>query len=225
MRRGPVHCDASIALSGDAPNEHPMSGSSSPSRRRTVLEVVALYVLLTACGVSSPLATQQPGSEGATDSQGNTQEQDAAASRAPDAAADDPKGTDEGSSGNADSPDAGTRTAAPPCGAGPGCDPSNFGGETCESLGLGEGQLLCDPTSCTIIVALCKGLGTDTPRLGPPCGSGPGCDPADLGDETCGTLGLGEGTLSCDPVTCMFDTSMCTSPGGGGSGGSGGTGG
>lgn len=53
------------------------------------------------------------------------------------------------------------------------------------------------------------------------CGDGaisPGeqCDGADLQGFDCAALGLGSGTLACDPVTCTFDTSMCTGGGGGG---------
>jgi len=55
------------------------------------------------------------------------------------------------------------------------------------------------------------------------CGDGmvsPGeqCDGADLQGFDCNSLGLAGGTLSCDAVTCTFDTSMCMS-GGGGTGG------
>lgn len=55
------------------------------------------------------------------------------------------------------------------------------------------------------------------------CGDGmvaPGeqCDGAMLQGFDCGSLGLGSGTLACDPMTCTFDTSMC-SGGGGGTGG------
>ncbi len=55
------------------------------------------------------------------------------------------------------------------------------------------------------------------------CGDGqvaPGeqCDGAMLQGFDCGSLGLGSGTLGCDPMTCTFDTSMC-SGGGGGTGG------
>lgn len=53
------------------------------------------------------------------------------------------------------------------------------------------------------------------------CGDGnidPGeqCDGANLQGFDCGSLGLGEGNLACDPVMCTFDTSMCM--GGGGTG-------
>jgi hypothetical protein len=55
------------------------------------------------------------------------------------------------------------------------------------------------------------------------CGDGmisPGeqCDGADLQGFDCTSLGLSGGTLSCDPVTCTFDTSMCMSTTGGTSG-------
>jgi hypothetical protein len=59
------------------------------------------------------------------------------------------------------------------------------------------------------------------------------CDNNELNGETCGTLGEGSGTLTCDPASCTYDVSMCTGSetdsgygssgsGGGGAGGSGG---
>ncbi len=55
------------------------------------------------------------------------------------------------------------------------------------------------------------------------CGDGvvsPGeqCDGADLQNLDCTALGLGTGTLGCDPMMCTFDTSMCMSDSGGTSG-------
>lgn len=49
---------------------------------------------------------------------------------------------------------------------------------------------------------------------GPACGDssidpGEQCDGADLQGFDCVSLGLGDGTLSCDPLTCTFDTSQC----------------
>ncbi|MBZ9569748.1 hypothetical protein KJA16_02395 [Patescibacteria group bacterium] len=54
----------------------------------------------------------------------------------------------------------------------------------------------------------------------PVCGDGvregsEQCDKADLGGETCESRGYTGGTLSCND-DCTFDTSDCTSPGGGG---------
>jgi hypothetical protein len=47
------------------------------------------------------------------------------------------------------------------------------------------------------------------------------CDGVNLHEESCESLGMGEGMLSCDPVTCSYDTSMCAGPPSGGSGGGG----
>jgi len=64
----------------------------------------------------------------------------------------------------------------------------------------------------------------------PPCGNGDSnCDPRNLGGETCAGLGMGNGKLACDPVTCTYDTSMCeddttTGMGNGGNGAGGGSG-
>jgi hypothetical protein len=60
-----------------------------------------------------------------------------------------------------------------------------------------------------------------------PCGNdrideGEDCDGALLDGVTCINLGFTGGQLSCDPVTCMFETGACTRPanlGGGGADG------
>lgn len=41
------------------------------------------------------------------------------------------------------------------------------------------------------------------------------CDGTNLHDESCKSLGMGSGMLTCDPITCSYDTSMCTSRSGG----------
>jgi hypothetical protein len=71
-------------------------------------------------------------------------------------------------------------------------------------------------------------LNNDEGEKDPICGNGiindevrEDCDGNALGGVTCVTLGFTGGTLTCDPQTCAFDTTMCTlpNPGGGGSGG------
>jgi len=104
----------------------------------------------------------------------------------------------------------------PPCGTGPGCDPTDLGGESCESLGAGSGRLLCDSTTCLFELGLCDGLPLDA-AVGRPCGTGPGCNTDDLGGESCTSLGMQSGVLACDPETCQYDTSLC-GPGGGNGG-------
>jgi hypothetical protein len=52
----------------------------------------------------------------------------------------------------------------------------------------------------------------------PPCGNGGMCNPSNLGGETCQGLGMGEGILACDAVTCTYDTSMCEGTGSGNGG-------
>jgi hypothetical protein len=54
----------------------------------------------------------------------------------------------------------------------------------------------------------------------PSCGNGGMCNPNNLGGETCLGLGMGEGILACDAVTCTYDTSMCEGMGGNGGNGS-----
>ena len=40
------------------------------------------------------------------------------------------------------------------------CDSGNLGGESCASLGLGEGLLQCDAFTCTLDTSMCTGGGT-----------------------------------------------------------------
>ncbi len=82
------------------------------------------------------------------------------------------------------------------------------------------------PEETTDTPASSSGPSTTGPETTGPdggCGDGmvvPGeqCDGADLQGFDCASLGLGGGTLSCDPVTCSFDTSMCMSTSSGTSG-------
>ena len=95
------------------------------------------------------------------------------------------------------------------------CDGMNLQGFDCGSLGLGGGVLACDPMNCTFDVSGCvQANGCGDGNIDP----GEQCDGNNLQGFTCAALGLGGGMLSCDPVTCTFDTSMCN-PGMGGTGG------
>lgn len=60
----------------------------------------------------------------------------------------------------------------------------------------------------------------------PECGNGviddgEQCDGGNLGGFTCVDLGYSAGSLACDPVTCTYDASACTTDMGGSSGTSG----
>jgi hypothetical protein len=95
------------------------------------------------------------------------------------------------------------------------CDGADVQGFDCFSLGLGAGVLGCEPGLCTFDTSGCG-------PMGGVCGDGvvdPGeqCDGANLQGFDCASLGLGGGVLACDPIICVFDTSMCM-PGGGTSG-------
>ena len=85
------------------------------------------------------------------------------------------------------------------------CDGADFGGATCESLGLGPGTLACT-ASCTFDTNGCAEP--------PTCGDGvinqtsESCDGGDLGGATCTDVGFLGGTLGCNP-DCTFDASAC----------------
>jgi hypothetical protein len=101
-------------------------------------------------------------------------------------------------------------------------------GFDCADVGLGEGPLLCSPETCTFDISACSEASTTGPSSstgdsvcpdpdpnGGMCGNGvidlgEQCDGANLQGFDCPSLGLGNGTLCCDPLTCTFDTSACT---------------
>lgn len=116
--------------------------------------------------------------------------------------------------GNGGFSDASVDGAVPVCGnnikeEGEECDGTDLGDETCESLGLGGGNLGCT-ASCTFDTNGCD--------IQPECGNdvkepGEVCDGEDLGGETCESQGfLGGGELAClddcsgfDVLNCIFD--------------------
>jgi hypothetical protein len=92
------------------------------------------------------------------------------------------------------------------------CDGTDLDGQTCTSIGMGftGGTLACNGS--------CTGFDTSGCTGGPVCGNGvietgEQCDGANLGGNSCTTLGLGftGGTLACGG-SCQFDTSGCTTP-------------
>ncbi len=85
------------------------------------------------------------------------------------------------------------------------CDGHDLRGESCESLGFGEGNLGCN-VDCTYNTSDCES--------GPVCGNntkelGEVCDGTDLGGVTCASLGLQGGTLGCLEDCSGYDISGC----------------
>ncbi len=85
------------------------------------------------------------------------------------------------------------------------CDGNDLRGETCESQGYAGGILGCRPDCTDFHYAACQ-----APES---CGDGvkngtEQCDGADLGGQTCQTLGWDMGVLSCS-ANCAFNTSGC----------------
>jgi hypothetical protein len=105
--------------------------------------------------------------------------------------------------------------AAPVCGDGlrnrpaEACDGADLGGSSCASFGFLGGTLGCSPT-CTFNTSACTGT--------PVCGDGlinraqEQCDRTDFGGETCSSLGLLGGALSCSS-NCTLETAGCTGTG------------
>lgn len=86
------------------------------------------------------------------------------------------------------------------------CEMNNLDGQTCGSLGFGEGTLGCaancmnfDTSSCGAS-ATCGDNNIDGTDL---------CDGSDLGGESCETQGFQAGTLECQSNCAGFDTSAC----------------
>ena len=82
------------------------------------------------------------------------------------------------------------------CGYGLPCDSTYLGGRTCESLGLGSGDLSCDPKTCHLVLTRC----------------GPGAGRSNTGTTTSGTggtdltglFGAGGGAPATDGGTPFF---------------------
>ncbi len=83
------------------------------------------------------------------------------------------------------------------------CDGADLSGETCQSLGLGEGTLQCR-SDCTFDTTGCVPLTCGDGVLD----SGEECDGADMGGMDCAGLGFQGGQLVCGD-NCKFDTSGC----------------
>ncbi len=90
------------------------------------------------------------------------------------------------------------------------CDGANLGGETCETLGFHGGTLACT-TGCLLDQASCVAAGR--------CGDGSiqaefgeACDGANLGGDTCETLGYYGGTITCTS-DCLQDRASCVAAG------------
>ena len=89
------------------------------------------------------------------------------------------------------------------------CEAGDLRGESCDSLGLGTGQLACLPD--------CSGFDTIDCSISS-CGdgyvsAGEVCDGGNFQGETCASLGYEGGTLSCESDCSGFDTSRCTGGG------------
>jgi hypothetical protein len=82
------------------------------------------------------------------------------------------------------------------------CEPGSLGGATCDSLGLGSGNLSCTNDTCRYDTSGCDTCGDGAIQ------GGEECDGDDLSGETCQSLGLGTGTLSC--TGCSYNTVGCS---------------
>ena len=91
------------------------------------------------------------------------------------------------------------------------CDPPNFAGETCESLGFVAGDLRCE--QCHFDLSRCTACGNDAVN------DGEECDGTDFAGLSCARLGFSGGELTCSE-DCERSTESCASPfdvpGGGG---------
>lgn len=84
------------------------------------------------------------------------------------------------------------------------CDGPDLGGTNCADFNYFDGELLCDPKTCTLDTSGCHN-----------CGDGAideeeSCDVNQLGGQTCEDSGLFSGQLGCNEV-CQHDLSGCLS--------------
>ncbi len=91
------------------------------------------------------------------------------------------------------------------------CDQTVPDGQTCQSLGYHGGTIACS-SSCELDLASCESAG----RCGDESvqtGYGEVCDGANLGGQTCESLGYYGGTLACHPNCTAFDVTGCAAAG------------
>lgn len=106
--------------------------------------------------------------------------------------------------------DAASPTAcAPICGDGlvvgdESCDGSELGGQTCETLNLGAGVLVCG-ADCQLDPGGCSAYSCGNGALD----AGEICDGANVGEHTCQEAGYDGGSLACRG-NCTLDVSGCT---------------
>ncbi len=88
------------------------------------------------------------------------------------------------------------------------CDGSDLDGASCQSLGYQDGELACSPSTCRFDTGSCSNAGQAV------CGNGKKeigeqCDGADLGGESCQSLGYVNGALACLAGSCRLDATDC----------------
>jgi hypothetical protein len=101
-------------------------------------------------------------------------------------------------------------------------DPCPQSDTDCSRVG-GRAFALCLPdTTWDSQNCACDATRSDA-GTGVPCGNGvidtgEQCDGVNFQGTTCTTLGYSSGTLVCDPMSCIVDSSMCIQNGAGGGG-------
>ena len=105
-----------------------------------------------------------------------------------------------------DAGDAGDAKSKGPCEGEGECGPDDLRGESCDSLGLGEGTLECDESTCTFDTSMCDGM----PSGGGGMGGGPG-----FGGPSGEPQGTGDGDQNdrCDDNSDCGPTLTCYAPG------------
>ena len=184
---------------------------------RTVLSVLCCVSLAAACAkggdsggdgggdVNTSSGTTSSGSGGTTSSgSGGTTSSGGGGSSSGTGGSSSGSGgtTSSGSGGSGGDPDLCDNGYLDP---GEQCDQTNYGGETCNTLGFnGGGVLACDAVTCTFDTSGCISSFCGDDVADP----GEECDGADLAGATCQGVGLAGGPMSCDG-SCLLDSSGC----------------
>jgi cysteine-rich repeat protein len=85
------------------------------------------------------------------------------------------------------------------------CDGTDFGSQTCTSLGFGAGNLVCLPDCSKIETSGCRQVACGDTFID----GTEECEGTNLNGKDCLTQGFEHGTLSCSATTCSFDLSQC----------------
>jgi len=135
--------------------------------RRSIIVLVLVLPLAFTCGKDDDDGGGGSSSGGTGTTQTGTGDTSSGGTSSGDTSSGGTSSSGDTTSGSSGTSGTGSGTTSSLCGnntidQGEDCDGTDLGGETCESLGEGTGELGCDPVMCTYDTSMCTGNGSST---------------------------------------------------------------